>query len=98
MESEGGNDLAFTLAYPKEVDILIVAAPNKNIVKMGWVKDENTDVTVYVKNKNCGVRSIRTYRGFLIINCENCAITACHISANIKVEGFKRTMEGGFNE
>lgn len=92
------HDLAYATGKQKDVDLLIVGEPNKNITKSSnWIKDQNQDIAILFLNNNIEVVSVTVFRSFVCVSFNDFSIYACYISPNMSLLDFERTVDNIMN-
>lgn len=87
---KAAHDLAFLTSEEEDVDVLVVAEPNKKIASgRRWIADGNLDVAVYFVNKNVGVVDHICRDSYVSVEFEDFRMVACYISPNIPREEYE---------
>lgn len=75
--------MAYATSLQKDVDLLVVAEPNKRIVNgETWITDCRRDVAVRLINSNIQVQRVVSGEGVLAISLANFDLICCYITPN----------------
>lgn len=84
----------------EDVDIALVAEPNKNMTKYSakWVTDKKTDAAIYLPLNKIMVNKTGQGNGYVWIENEDIVIYSCYISPATNVEEFQQFLRELSNE
>lgn len=93
------HDILYAKMCDKQVDIAIIGEPNIKISgNTNSILDSRKDVSVFIRNKNTGIRGHSVGEGYLCIRWEGWCLFGCYFSPNIPLEEFKRSVDRLFQE
>lgn len=97
--ARAGHDMMMATALTKEIDILLTTEPNKKIVNTsGWLKDQNSDAAIYIRNKAVKMRGFKSAVGWIRLDLENFSIYSCYLSPNIAIRNFEEALDEIMND
>lgn len=93
--------LAFLTLDEEEVDVLVVAEPNKKIVSgTRWLADSRRDVGIYFRNKKvgvvehmCGDGYVMCGDGYVYVEFEDFRMMVCYIFPNLPREEYETRVD-----
>lgn len=89
--SRADYDILQVTAAEHEVDTVIVSELNKNLVRGNqWVKDNNVDMAVQIRNRNFEVRKVCKRDGWLALQLKSCKLVCVYVSHNLEKGNTKR--------
>ena len=91
--SRAAHDLTDATAARKNIELLVVAEPNKNIVRKqnnNWLSHRNSDVAIKIRNRRMGIKDhTKGNKGWIRIEMTGYDIYCYYISPNIERNEFK---------
>lgn len=88
------HDLLAMMTKKLQIDICILAEPNKKIAKAaGWETDSRGDATLIIHNKSITVKKIIKGNGFIAVNTPELTIFSCYVSPNCSFEEYQKDLE-----
>lgn len=87
-------DAAIATADRLKVDLVFMQEPNKlRVSNSNFIRDEKSDVAVYLRNKNAGIKKYITREGMVKLFFKDFVIYNCYISPNAEKFTFERYID-----
>lgn len=92
-QTKAAHDLAYAKVCESNIDLLVVAEPNKaKVSKPGWILDTLGDIAIYTNNKKC-IIAVPKKQGYLIVELRSLVLVCGYISPNISLLSFKKKVD-----
>ncbi|XP_023024660.2 uncharacterized protein [Leptinotarsa decemlineata] len=93
-KARAAHDLAYAKCKKEQLDLLIVAEPNKAKIKgKTWIQDKRQDVAMLILNRTLEVVSTKEMEGYIVVNFKKSTLVCCHISLNIGIIEYKAKVD-----
>lgn len=88
-------DLLYKTVEDKNVDIIILAEPNRiKVIKGQWYTERNLDAAIGVVNKQIKIEDTGNGPGFVWVELEKMVIYSCYISPNVNLQIYTDFLNG----